>query len=355
MLVIFACIQSLRTEMLVARAWGWFEPVSEKAVLSTTSAGQEHRATPWCLSISWSVSQWQCCLSIRKQTIHCCAIKRWAHWHTYLWVWTFICHLSLLVGVLCACMNQTAGVTLVTTRLTPHPKHTDTHTLAYVNTHTLNLNQTTRPFHLILSHIRWDLSLSLFLQTGALLHPWWGVCAQSESFLLCLCVCIRVNTRTQHCTALSSISLVPKKVCMHMQALVLYLSEGKRERESKWTGARSVRACFDARVWKGGWVRHGRGQSKDTLLWQPGSASTHSLSVCFFSFLCMHTHKHTAVCLLSDYAWHSEIERLKLHARWDFTTVLYTVHLASPALHAGGTNAGEAIRTACPHFYLDVT
>lgn len=141
MLVIFACIQSLRTEMLVARAWGWFEPVSEKAVLSTTSAGQEHRATPWCLSISWSVSQWQCCLSIRKQTIHCCAIKRWAHWHTYLWVWTFICHLSLLVGVLCACMNQTAGVTLVTTRPTPHPKHTDTHSHMWTHTRSTLIRQ----------------------------------------------------------------------------------------------------------------------------------------------------------------------------------------------------------------------
>lgn len=229
MLVIFACIQSLQTEMLVARAWGWFEPVSEKAVLSTTSAGQEHRATPWCLSISWSVSQWQCCLSIRKQTIHCCAIKRWAHWHTYLWVWTFICHPSLLVGVLCVWMNlyQTAGVTLVTT---PTP-NTQTHTHSHMWTHTRSTLIRQPPFHLLLSHIWWDLSLSLFLQTGALLHPWWGVCAQSESFLLCLCVCIRANTRTQHCTALSSISLVPKKVCMHIQALVLYLSEGKRERE----------------------------------------------------------------------------------------------------------------------------
>lgn len=189
MLVIFACVQSLRTEMLVARAWGWFEPVSKKAVLSTTSAGREHRATPWSLSISWSVSQWQCCLSIRKQTIHCCAIKRWAHWHTYLWVWTFICHPSLLVGVPCVCMNiyQTAGVTLVTT---------SNYTLAYVNTHMLNLNQTTTfPPHSIPHQMR-SLSLSLFLQTGALLHPWWGVWAQSESFPHCVCVYTSEHTHT---------------------------------------------------------------------------------------------------------------------------------------------------------------
>lgn len=69
----------------------------QKAVLSTTSAGREHRATPWSLSISWSVSQWQCRLSVRKKTIHCCAIKRWAHWHTYLCVWTFI-HRCVFVG-----------------------------------------------------------------------------------------------------------------------------------------------------------------------------------------------------------------------------------------------------------------
>lgn len=191
MLVIFACIQSLRTEMLVARAWGWFEPVSEKAVLSTTSAGQEHRATPWCLSISWSVSQWQCCLSIRKQTIHCCAIKRWAHWHTYLWVWTFICHPSLLVGVLCV-HEPLPNCWSYTSYYPPPPPtpNTQTHTHSHMWTHTRSTLIRQPPFHLILSHIRWDLSLSLFLQTGALLHPWWGVCAQSESLLLCLCVCV---------------------------------------------------------------------------------------------------------------------------------------------------------------------
>lgn len=233
MLVIFACIQSLRTEMLVARAWGWFEPVSEKAVLSTTSAGQEHRATPWCLSISWSVSQWQCCLSIRKQTIHCCAIKRWAHWHTYLWVWTFICHPSLLVGVLCVheplpnCWSYTSYYPPPT----PHPKHTDTHTLTYVNTHTLNLNQTTTfPPHSIPHQMR-SLSLPLSADRGSAASLMRCLRSVWELAALSVCVCIRVNTRTQHCTALSSISLVPKKVCMHMQALVLYLSEGKRERE----------------------------------------------------------------------------------------------------------------------------
>lgn len=79
-----------------------------KAVLSTTSAGREHRATPWSLSISWSVSQWQCCLSVRKKTIHCCAIKRWAHWHTYLRVDILFIGVSLLVGMLrwmqCLCV-----------------------------------------------------------------------------------------------------------------------------------------------------------------------------------------------------------------------------------------------------------
>lgn len=69
----------------------------QKAVLSTTSAGRDHRATPWSLSINWSVSQWQCRLSVRKKTIHCCAIKKWAHWHTYLYVWTFI-HFCVFVG-----------------------------------------------------------------------------------------------------------------------------------------------------------------------------------------------------------------------------------------------------------------
>lgn len=192
MLVIFACIQSLQTEMLVARAWGWFEPVSEKAVLSTTSAGQEHRATPWCLSISWSVSQWQCCLSIRKQTIHCCAIKRWAHWHTYLWVWTFICHPSLLVGVLCVCMNlyQTAGVTLVTT---PTP-NTQTHTHSHMWTHTRSTLIRQPPFHLLLSHIRWDLSLSpSFCRQGLCCIPD-EVSALSLRAFCSVCVCVYERT-----------------------------------------------------------------------------------------------------------------------------------------------------------------
>lgn len=138
---------------------------------------------------------------------------------------------SVSVGWCSVCVHEPLPNCWSYTSYYPHPKHTDTHTHSHMWTHTRSTLIRQPPFHLLLSHIRWDLSLSLFLQTGALLHPWWGVCAQSESFLLCLCVCIRANTRTQHCTALSSISLVPKKVCMHIQALVLYLSEGKRERE----------------------------------------------------------------------------------------------------------------------------
>ena len=88
---------------LAARAAGLIWACVQKAVLSTTSAGREHRATPWSLSISWSVSQWQCRLSVRKKTIHCCAIKRWAHWHTYLCVCIFI-HSS---PRLCRCEHLT--------------------------------------------------------------------------------------------------------------------------------------------------------------------------------------------------------------------------------------------------------
>lgn len=45
-----------------------------------------------------------------------------------------------------------------------------------------------------------------------------------------------------------------------------------------------------------------------------GAAPTRSLSVYFLSFY-THTHTHIGVWILSDYAWHTEIERLKLHAR----------------------------------------
>ena len=34
-----------------------------------------------------------------------------------------------------------------------------------------------------------------------------------------------------------------------------------------------------------------------------------------FTHTYTHTHTHTGVWILSDYAWHTKIERLKLHAR----------------------------------------
>lgn len=47
---------------------GWFEPVFGKRLSCPPPVlAEKHRATPWSLSISWSVSQWQCRLSVRKK------------------------------------------------------------------------------------------------------------------------------------------------------------------------------------------------------------------------------------------------------------------------------------------------
>lgn len=163
----------------------------QKAVLFTTSASREHRATPWSLSISWSVSQWQCCLSVRKKTIRCCAIKRWAHWHTYLCVWAFI---HLVVGhqqCVCMCLwtfNIPPIVTLVTHKQSQPCK------------------SARNPSTLVLPQIKWDLSLSLCRQ---------GLCCipdeMSELSLraLCLYLCVCL------CTALSVFSPVTKSVCVN--------------------------------------------------------------------------------------------------------------------------------------------
>ena len=102
---------------------------------------------------------------------------------------------------------------------------------------------------------------------------------------------------------------------------------------NQWHEWMCVCVCVCVCVWErvGGCVRQRWGQSKDTLLWQPGS-STHPFPLRLFPFLSFsftHKHTHAGVWILSDYAWHTEIERLKLHARWGFDTELHTGHVAS--------------------------